>query len=394
MADSKTHTHTQWHTCTHPTQRRAHRDTHNHNFPPMKMSDLAFNPLNLATDFQLLQRPAMTPWEHFLITWASKSLFRNKSKAHMQDDWLHVIVYDRARRVSLHCLWWWWWWWWSPSLSSSPSGTLAYSGGLFGRLIREAYSGRCLIRGAYSGEFPYSGSLFGWGLLFGELIRSYSGLFGGLFGPIRGVTRAESWVIRAASWSSGAYFGHRPLLRSPLGLRLLVRQAGRQAGRHAGGAWGRNLVLMYLFLRSFLKHQERTGKDKLGATRSLKNPQILLSPSLVLSESLDLFVTPSSLHLSFVSMIRSLFFVTLSLSPSLPLLLRLSAPVSSWALCFMDCGSIQNLESPRCSRWSLDPSAHPLWSPTISNHLSPQRSRVCWQFPSGIPSWPFGIVFC
>ena len=113
---------------------------------------------------------------------------------------------------------------------------------------------------------------------------------------------------------------------------------------------------MYLFFFvPFLKHQERTGKDKLGATRSLKNPQTLLSPSLVLSESLDLFVTPSSLYLCL-----SLLFCLFCLNDSLTLLchtLSASLPLFSgcrrqfllerW--CFMlDCGSIQNLESSRC----------------------------------------------
>ena len=75
----------------------------------------------------------------------------------------------------------------------------AYSGGLFGGvlLFGELIRVSSLIRETYSGEVSYSGSLFG-------VIRAYSGSYSGrvleLFGQSLGVIRAESW-------SSGAYSG-------------------------------------------------------------------------------------------------------------------------------------------------------------------------------------------
>ena len=101
---------------------------------------------------------------------------------------------------------------------------VAYSGGLFGRLIRGAVLFGELRSGAawlIFGKLIRVRSLIQ-GCVFG-VTRAYPGCYSGL---VRGVTRAESWVIQAASWSSGAYFGHRPLLTGVhIGLQLPVRQA-------------------------------------------------------------------------------------------------------------------------------------------------------------------------
>ena len=134
------------------------------------------------------------------------------------------------------------------------------------------------------------------------------------------------------------------------------------------------------------------------ALRACRNSQIQKSFSLPLSFCLSLLIvsfSPSRLPLlsESVSFVMSSLFCLLCLNDLLtffsgslllsPPLLRLSAAVSSWAPCFVkQCGSIQSLESARCSHWSLDQSIHPLASPTISNHLS-RKDRACWQFSLG-----------
>ena len=76
-----------------------------------------------------------------------------------------------------------------------------------------------LIREPYSGEVSYSGSLFG-------VIRASSGSYSGLFGELFGQTLG---VIRAESWSSGAYSGTDLFSGVQSGVACL--SAGRQAGR-------------------------------------------------------------------------------------------------------------------------------------------------------------------
>ena len=101
---------------------------------------------------------------------------------------------------------------------------------LFGRLLQEAYSGELsysgslfsvssLIREAYSGEVSYLGSLFG-------VIRAYSGSYSGLFGEL---FRQNLGVLRAKSWSSGAYSGTD--LFSGAHSSVVCCLSGRQAGR-------------------------------------------------------------------------------------------------------------------------------------------------------------------
>ena len=92
-----------------------------------------------------------------------------------------------------------------------------------------------LIREAYSGEVSYSGSLFG-------VIRAYSGSYSGLFGELFGQTLG---VIRAESWSSGAYSGTDLFSRVQSGVACL---SGRQAGRWHLRAQPCSNVFVFTFL--------------------------------------------------------------------------------------------------------------------------------------------------
>ena len=108
-----------------------------------------------------------------------------------------------------------------------------------------------------------------------------------------------------------------PVKFARLGLGFLVGSsafffAGRQVALE-----GATLFQCVCFYVPSVKHQERTGKDKPGATRSFKNPQILLSPSLVLSESLDPLLLSLSFSHTFLSLSVSVSFVLSLLKMSL-----------------------------------------------------------------------------